>query len=50
MVKFPPIMRNLGENVQKIFLVMFGVYGVYDIHEILKVLVQEVGNHEVEIY
>ena len=56
MVKFPPIMRNLGENVQRIFLVNFlllsRVYKNYtdDIHYILEVLVGGVGSHEVEIY
>ena len=56
MVKFPPIMRNLGKNVQRIFLVNFLVpFAVYagdtdDIDYILEVLVGEVGSHEVEIY
>ena len=53
MVKFPPIMRNLGKNRQRIFLVNFLVpFAVYegdtdDIDYILEVLVREV---EVEIY
>ena len=49
-------MRNLGENVQRIFLVNFlllsRVYKNYtdDIHYILEVLVGGVGSHEVKIY